>query len=407
LPNAKKFLDLTLGIVTSVGGFLEIGSIATSAQAGALYTHRLLWAVALGGLCLIFLVEMAGRFAAVSKHTIPDAMRERFGFKLFVAPLIGLVLVGVMVLAAELGGAAIAIELATGIDRRIWVVPVVFVAWLLLWRGTFAVIEKGVALLALVSVCFLVAAIVLHPPLREVAAGLVPRGADHQPARYWFLAVAILGASISPFLFLFYSAGAVEDGWNRSQLGINRIVSGVGMSFGTILAGAVLVLGALVLHPRGLDAQSYRQLPELLRPAFGRWGAPLFIASLGIACFGAALEVALGLAYLLAQGFGWNWGEDQRPREDARFCLVYTVALLLAAVLVAAGTDVLGLTNLSMALTSATLPLSIVPFLVLMNDRRYLGAHRNGPVGNVVVVGVVALALVLALVTIPLEVAGG
>src|SRR3954466_6314410 len=104
MPKGKDLLDLTLGIVTSVGGFLEIGSITTSAQAGARFGYRSLWAVALGGLCLIFLVEMAGRFAAVSKPTIPDAMRERFGFKLFVAPLVGLLLVGVLVLAAEIGG---------------------------------------------------------------------------------------------------------------------------------------------------------------------------------------------------------------------------------------------------------------------------------------------------------------
>jgi len=71
----KRILDLALGIVTSVGGFLEIGSIATAAQAGASFGFQLAWAIALGTLCIAFLVEMAGRFAAVSKHTIADAMR--------------------------------------------------------------------------------------------------------------------------------------------------------------------------------------------------------------------------------------------------------------------------------------------------------------------------------------------
>jgi len=405
MPKGKDLLDLTLGIVTSVGGFLEIGSIATSAQAGALFGYQLLWAVALGGLCLVFLVEMAGRFAAVTRHTIPDAMRERFGWQMFVIPLVGLAAVGVLVLAAELGGAAAALELGTGIDRRLWILPVTFLGWLLLWRGTFAVIEKGVSLLALVSVCFLVAATVIHPPLGGLAAGLVPRAPDHQHARYWFLAVAILGASISPFLYLFYSAGAVEDHWNRSKLGANRVIAGSGMSFGTVLAGAVVVVAALAL--RGVDVQHDRQLRELLVPAFGRAGVPLLLVSLGIACFGAALEVALGLAYLVAQGLGWNWGEDLRPREDARFCLVYTIALVVGAIPVLAGANILALTNVSMALTAATLPLSIVPFLILMNDRRMMGTNRNGPVGNTVVVGIIALAVVLALVTIPLEVAGG
>ena len=74
----KKALELALGIVTSIGGFLEVGSIATPAQAGALFGFQLAWAVALGTLCLIFLVEMSGRLAAVSRHTIADAVRERW-----------------------------------------------------------------------------------------------------------------------------------------------------------------------------------------------------------------------------------------------------------------------------------------------------------------------------------------
>ena len=67
-------------IFLSVGGFLEIGSISTAAQGGASFHFELIWAILLGGLCLIFLVEQSGRLAAVSRHTITDAIRERFGF---------------------------------------------------------------------------------------------------------------------------------------------------------------------------------------------------------------------------------------------------------------------------------------------------------------------------------------
>jgi Mn2+/Fe2+ NRAMP family transporter len=96
----KKLLESTLGIVTSIGGFLEVDSIATAAQAGALFGLQLTWAVALGGLCVIFLVEMSGRFAAVSKHTIADAVRERFGFNFFVYSMLPVVLVTFLVLAS-------------------------------------------------------------------------------------------------------------------------------------------------------------------------------------------------------------------------------------------------------------------------------------------------------------------
>ena len=75
----KKIVEIALGIVTSVGGFLEIGSIATAAQAGAEFSFQLIWAIVLGGICIIFLVEQAGRFSAVSGRTIPDAAGDLEG----------------------------------------------------------------------------------------------------------------------------------------------------------------------------------------------------------------------------------------------------------------------------------------------------------------------------------------
>jgi Mn2+/Fe2+ NRAMP family transporter len=69
--------------VTSIGGFLEAGSIATPAPAGAPFSYRFLWPIALGTLCIILLVEMSGRLAAISHHPLPSAIREHSGFRYF------------------------------------------------------------------------------------------------------------------------------------------------------------------------------------------------------------------------------------------------------------------------------------------------------------------------------------
>ena len=124
----KKALEITLAIATSIGGFLEVGAIATAAEAGAGYGYQLIWAILLGTVCLIFLVEMAGRFAAVSHHTIPDAMRERFGFTFFLAPLGATLFINVLVLSAEIGGVSLALQFATGIGCRWWAPVVAFAA---------------------------------------------------------------------------------------------------------------------------------------------------------------------------------------------------------------------------------------------------------------------------------------
>jgi Mn2+/Fe2+ NRAMP family transporter len=404
----KKLLEITLGVVTSVGGFLEMGEVSTTTQAGAAFGYQLIWAVVLGTICIMFLTEMAGRFAAVSRHTIADGIRDRFGVKLSLLPFGTTALVNLLIVSIEVGGVSVALEFATGIDYRWWALPVAFFAWLFLWRGTFGAIEKTVSVLGLVTLCFVAAAIVLKPEWTAVASNTLPSLPRRDPAMYWFMAVSILGATIAPSLFLFYSSGAIEDRWDRSYLGANRAIACLGMTFGGIISAAVLIVAALVLHSRGIEqVEDFHQLPLLLIPVFGLPGFALFVASLAIASFGATLEVALQQSYLFSQGLGWNWGEDCKPRDNPGFSAVYTASLLLSALPITFGADPLRLTILSMALTAVSLPFMVVPFLILMNDESYVGRFGNGPISNAVVILIVALAFALGVATIPLQIAGG
>ena len=403
----SKLLEIALGLVTGIGGFLEAGSLATSAQAGAAFGFQLIWAIVLGTICIAFLVEMAGRLAAVSKHTLPDAMRERFGVRFFTVPLVAVVLVSFLVLASEIGGVSLALQLATGI-RFQWWAPVVAVAvWLLLWAHNFSLVEKGVSLLGLVTLVFIVGAFKLHTPLNEIGTHLLPSLPHQDGARYWFTAVSIIGASVSPYLFYFYSAGAIEDHWDESYLGVNRLTAGLGMGFGGSIAVAVLACAAMVFHSRGIQIDRYEQIPLLLAEPLGHWGFILFVASLGIACLGAALEIALQIAYLIAQGFGWKWGENLKPRDAARFSLIYTVMVFLAGLVIFTGIDPLKLTIFSMALTALSLPVTVVPLLILMNDPLYLGDNGNHWFANAAVLFISLLACIVAIVAIPLQLMGG
>jgi Mn2+/Fe2+ NRAMP family transporter len=403
----KKIFEIALGVVTSFGGFLEAGSIATAAQAGAVYKYQLLWAVVLGTIVLIFLIEMAGRLAAVAHHPLPSAVRERFGFNYYIIPLIAGTIVDLMVLASEIGGACIALQLMTGISYPWWAIPVALLAWLLLWFGNFSVVEYGVSTLGLVTVVFAVAAAKLHPQYTAAAKGLVPTLPSHDRAHYWFLAVSILGATISPFLFNFYSSGAVEDEWDESDLVPNRISATLGMGFGGGLSMAVVVCAAVLFYPRGIDLHHYEQVALLITAPLGLWGYWLLAAGLFIACFGAALEVALDMGYVYSQTFGWKWGENKKPADATRFSMVFTIILFLAGIIMCTGIDPLKLTLFSMAATAVILPLVVLPFLVLMNDERFVKQHTNGPLSNCIVFFAIVLAFVIAVVAIPLEIMGG
>ena len=404
----KRLMEVALGMVTGIGGFLEAGSIATSAQAGADFGYQLIWAIALGTLSLIVLVEMAGRLALVSQRPLADAMRERFGITYFVVPLVVGLVVSVLVLASELGGVALALEMVTGIAFRWWVLPVAFVGWTLLWKGRFGVLEKGTATLGLVSVAIAVAAYRLHPQWHAVLAGLAPSAPSEEGehAHYWFLAVSIFGASVSPYLYYFYSAGAIEEHWDLSYLNTNRLTATLGNGLGGALSVAVLVVAVLVFKARGIHVEKIQQLGVMLTPALARKGFVFMVATVGINWFGATVEVALACAYLLAQAFGWEWTEDAKPREHARFSVTYTATIVVATVPSLLGVDVLKLTNFSMALTSASLPVTVLPLLVLMNDRRLLHTHRNRWLGNLALGAIALLTVVLLVVTVPLQILG-
>ena len=403
----KKILNIALGIVTSIGGFLDVGTIATSAQAGAQFGYSLLWAIVLGTVCVMCLTEMGGRLAAVSHHTLAGAIRERFGFRYFAFPLLAEILTDAVVLSAEIGGIAVAIHLLTGVGVPWWALPAGAAVWLILWRGTFGIVENGVAVLGLVAISFAVGAVYSGPAWRDVAAGAVPSWPAHDAARYGFLAVSIIGSLISPYVLNFYTAGAVEEKWKPDDLTVNKLVAVVGMSFGAMLATGVLIVCATTLGPRHIVVDSYEQAALSLPMVLGRWGFVLFALSLGITCFGASLQVALNLSYVLAQGLGWKWSEDLRPAADARFCAVYTIAIALGTAVMLAGVDPLKATNIAMALNVLVAPLLIFPLLVIMNDEHYLDKYTNGWIGNLTVLAITVLAFVVAVVAIPLQLLGG
>lgn len=399
--------DLVLGVITSIGGFVEVGSISTSAQAGSEFGFQLLWAIAAAAIMMAMLVEMSGRLAAVSKQTVAAAVRERFGIHFQVVPLVAELIIDVLLLTAEIGGIAIAVKLLTGIGFQWWIVPIGIIVWLVLWFSGFAVVEHGIGLLGLITLAFVASAWKLGPDMSDVAKGFVPTMADHDMTRYAFLAVSIMGATVSPYLLNFYSSGTVEEKMREQDLWVNRTTSYLGTGFGSIVAMGVLVTSAMVLEPRNIIVDSYEQAALMFVPAFGRWAIGLFALCLGIGCLGAALEITLNAGYLLAQVFGWQWGANKPRREEARFTTAFTFILLMALAIGVIGFDPLRLTMICVALTVVVMPLIVLPFLVLMNDKRYVKEHTSGPIGNGFLAALTILAGLLALVVIPLEIIGG
>jgi Mn2+/Fe2+ NRAMP family transporter len=404
----KTILSIALGVVTAIGGFLDAGTVATAGEAGAKFGLGLIWAIILATIAIVLLVEMTGRFTAVSKKTYASAVRENFGFKFYLLPLMSEVIAESLLLAAELGGVAIALSLITGISWHILFPVAALLVFITAWRAPFSLIENGPALLGLVTLSFIAGIIALGGPSRELLPTLwkpqIPQG---DLADYLYLIAATLGATISPYLLYFYSSGAREEGWTAGSLLLNRFTAIIGMSFGCLGSVALVILSAIVLQPLHMNANTLGEIGLGMAKAFGPIGAYLFAIALFATCFGAALEVVLAVSYNIAQGFGWEWSENKKPVEAARFNLVLIIFLVIAILIGLLGRDPLQLALFASTVIALFLPISLFPFLVLMNDPQYLGKHTNRRFANIVMLCILVLAFVVAIVSLPLEILSG
>ena len=169
----------------------------------------------------------------------------------------------------------------------------------------------------------------------------------------------------------------------------------------------VLVTSAMVLGPRHIVVDSYEQAALMFVPVFHQWAIPLFAVSLGIGCFGAAVEIALNSGYVSAQVLGWSWGVNRPRRDAARFAAAFTLVLAASVLIAVLGFDPLRLTLLCVALTVVIMPFVVLPFLALMNDPVYVRKHQSGAIGNLLLAILTIAGALLAIVVIPLEIFGG
>src|SRR5678815_2828382 len=127
--------------------------------------------------------------------------------------------------------------------------------------------------------------------------------------------------------------------WTEPDLWLNRTTAFAGMGFGSFVAMGCLITAAIVLGPQHVKVETYEQAAQMFVPVYGRWAIALFAASLGIGCFGAAVEIALNSGYLFGQVFGWTWGLERKRRDVSRFIVTCSLMLAASALIAVMGFD--------------------------------------------------------------------
>ncbi len=403
----NKILTLGLGILTAIGGFMDIGDLVTDALIGARFGLGMVWVTIVAVIGITAYSEMCGRVAAATNRTVFDLVRERLGERAALVNITGSYLVNVLTLVAELCGVALAFELVTDVHYMLWVPLVAFLAFLVVWKLPFEIMERLYGVLGLALFVFVAAVWQLGPDWGQMAHDVthptIPDG-EGRPT-YLFYAIVMLGAQMTPYEVFFFSSGVVEHGWGPKDVGQIRINNLIGYPIGGLLAIGIQATAYLALRPQGIQVAHLSQtvLPVVL--AFGKVGFAFAIVGIFAAVFGSVLETLLASGYTVAHHFGWRWGKHEAPLRAARFSTTILVSLLAATAFAITTIDPIKITIYAVYLGVLTLPLTWLPVLVIANDRRYMGELANGRVANAIGVVYFVLVLLAAVAALPLLVA--
>ena len=406
----NRVLMLALGILSAIGGFVDIGDLVFNAQAGAIFGYQLLWVLPIGVLGIIVYSEMCGRVSAVSGRTVFDAVRERLGWQLGMVTLGAAATVSVMTLTAEIGGVALALQLLTGSPYRVLVVVAIVALGLAIWFLSFSALENTFSLMGLTLIVFVVGALMLGVDWSDFVAGFVPSPPSHaadvgstdNPWTFGYFVVGLLGAAMTPYEVYFYSSGAVEDHWTRSELVVNKATAILGYSLGGLLSAALMVSAALLFLPRSITPDTIGSIAMMAQEPLAQVG--LLLAAVGIlfATGGAAIETVLSAAYVTCQSYGWEWGVEEGSRGAPRFTILWVLLLVGGGLVTVTGIDPVQLTEYSVVFSAVALPLTYVPILLVANDRRYMANHVNGRLANALGSIYLVVIVVIAVAAVPL-----
>ena len=236
----KKILEIFLGILTAMGGFVEIGELVFSVDAGAKFRYSLLWVVALGTIGIITYGEMSGRIAAVAQQPVFFLIRQRAGYAAGLGTLVAALAVSVLTCAAEIGGVALILKLLFGGNYFLLIVVALIFFLLVVWFLSFQAIERVFGLLGLLMLVFVIAAAYLENDWGQVAAGFIPSVPAVDTSKdyfvYAYFVVALMSSIMLPYETYFYAAllrrgcagGRLESGGHNSEQDHrdNRIFAG-------------------------------------------------------------------------------------------------------------------------------------------------------------------------------------
>ena len=396
--KAKHFFQALGPGVTTGAADDDPSGIATYSVVGAQFGTGFLWASWFTWPLMGCVQMMCARVGMVTGMGLAGAFREKFPRWVVAFIALALLVANTINIASDLAGMADAAEMlgAGPSGVYVWVFGLGICAATIWLR--YHVIANVLKWLALALVAYIITAFLVTPHWIPVLKTTVLPSLPHGSAA-WAALVAILGTTISPYLFFWQAGQEVEEekakgrlmlisrrGATDDELHDRRIDIGVGTFFSNVVMFFIILTTAMTLHAHGITTiATTRQAAEALRPLAG--DGAYFLYTLGLVGTGllAIPTLAGSAAYAFAETFDWDYGLDEKFRNAVSFYSVFILATIAGAAMNGFHVDPIKALFWSAVLNGLLAPFLLIALFLVAIDKRIMQGQTSSLTTRVVV----------------------
>ncbi len=404
----KKFLRI-LGPGIIVGASDDDPSgIGTYSIAGATLGFSTLWTALITFPMMAAVQFICAKIGLVTGKGLAAVLKQHYSKALLYPVVVGLLIANTINAGADIGAIAAALNLLIPIRIIALIVPISLTLIALQLWGSYKTIAKTFKWLCLALFAYIGAALFAHPSLREVLRGTFFPSV-HWNADYLSTLVAILGTTISPYMFFWQANQEVEEdiamgrtySWQRKgttdqELKYAALDVNIGMLFSNVVMYFIIVATAATLFKSGhRNIQTAADAAAALVPLVGR-GAEIFLA---IGLIGAGLLaipiLTSSSAYALSEAFGWKFGLSAQPGRAPQFYSVIAISTFVGMEMNFMGLSPIKALFWTAVINGLLAPILLVVIMIIANNKKIMGSRSNG-FGINIIGWTTAVALALA-----------
>lgn len=389
------FKKIGPGILVAAA-FIGPGTVTACTLAGVTFGYSLLWAMLLSIIATIVLQEMAARLGIITQKGLAEVIRKELHAPVVRFIVIGIILAAIVVgnaayEAGNIGGATLGLEAIFG-DRFLSFYPFIIggVAFALLYIGSYKTLEKVfITLVLIMSLSFVLTAIITQPDLEKVFAGLFMPSV---PENSILTIIALVGTTVVPYN-LFLHASLVSEKWKSdTDLEYAKRDTLISVGLGGLVSMAIIIAATAINSEEVTDVFG---LAQGLEPLFGK--AARYFMGVGLFAAGvtSAITAPLAAAYVATSCFGWKAG-----LKDVKFRFVWMLILITGVLSLSFNITPLEIIQFAQVANGVLLPLIAIFLLWIVNKSTVMGKFKNTIWHNIMSLLIIGLVLVLGVKSI-------